>query len=82
MSSPMEKLMQVAEEKGINVEDLVISAIRNEDADPLESILLRIKLSEEFIRESRERLNTGGIAEKYNLPEYQNALKEDGIPIS
>ncbi|ADN49786.1 PaREP1 family protein [Vulcanisaeta distributa] len=90
----MEELIRMAEERGIDVEDLIINAIRSRSKDPLESIRLRIELARKFITEARERLNTGdsiqasekaykaaeevvkALAEKFNIPEYQQAIKE------
>ncbi len=90
----MEDLTRIAEERGIDVEDLVINAIRARSNDPSESIRLRIELARRFIAEAREYMGRGdsvqaseraykaaeevvkALAEKYNLPEHQQAVKE------
>jgi hypothetical protein len=88
----MEELIKKAKEKGIDVEDLIISAIYR--SDPKEAIELRLTLAERFMSEIFEYLKKGdpiqasekaykaaeevvkALAEKFNLPEYQQALKE------
>jgi hypothetical protein len=46
----MEELIKKAEEKGINVEDLIISALSKED--PQEGIKARLELAEKYMVES------------------------------
>ncbi|BDB99899.1 PaREP1 family protein [Saccharolobus caldissimus] len=88
----MEELIKKAEEKGIDVEDLIISAISKED--PSEGVKLRMELAKKYMSEAEEYLKKGdavqasekaykaaeevvkALAEKYNLPEHQQALKE------
>jgi len=87
-----EELIKKAKEKGIDVEDLIISALSKED--PQESVKLRMELAEKYMTEALEHLKKGdaiqasekaykvaeevikAFAEKFNLPEYQQALKE------
>ncbi|WP_291766409.1 PaREP1 family protein [Caldivirga sp. UBA161] len=57
----MEELIRIAEEHGIDIEDLIIIAIRNRSNDPSESIRLRIELAEKFITEAKERLNASDV---------------------
>ena len=89
----MEELIKKAEEKGINVEDLIIFALSKED--PQEGIKLRLTLAERYMAEAEEYLKKGdaiqasekaykvaeeivkALAEKLNLSEYQQAVKED-----
>ena len=91
MEIPRE-LIRIIEEKGIDVVDLVLSAVSR--SDPSESIKIRLDLARKYMSEAREYLVKGdavqasekaykaaeevvkALAEKYNLPEYQNALKE------
>lgn len=88
----MEELIRKAEEKGIDVEDLIILALSKED--PQEGIKLRMDLAERYMAEALEYLKKGDViqasekaykvaeevvkalAEKYNLIEYQQALKD------
>jgi hypothetical protein len=88
----MEELIKKAEEKGINVEDVIISALSK--VDPQEGIKIRLELAEKYIKESEQYLMKGdavqasekayktaeeivkALAEKFNLPEYQQAVKE------
>lgn len=88
----MEELIKKAEEKGIDVEDLIISAISR--IDPQDSIKLRFEIAKRFLSEAEDYLSKGDIiqssekaykvaeevikalAEKFNLPEYQQALRE------
>jgi len=88
----MEELIKKAEEKGIDVEDLIISAISK--IDPQDSIKLRFEIAKRFLSEAEDYLSKGDIiqssekaykvaeevikalAEKFNLPEYQQALRE------
>jgi len=90
----MEELFRVAEEYGIDVEDVLINAIRSKSSDPSETIRLRIELAKKYMAESREYLGRGdatqasekayraaeevikALAERYNLPEHQQATKE------
>lgn len=53
----MEELIRAAEERGIDVEDLIINAIKSRSNDPMESIRIRLELAERFITEAKERLN-------------------------
>lgn len=94
----MEELIRKAEEKGIDVEDLIILALSKED--PQEGIKLRMELAEKYMAEALEYLNKGdaiqasekvykvaeevvkALAEKYNLAEYQQSLKEGLSPHS
>jgi hypothetical protein len=92
----MEELIRKAEEKGINIEDLIIFALSKED--PQEGVKLRLTLAERYMAEAEEYLKKGDViqasektykvaeeivkalAEKFNLSEYQQAVKEvDGI---
>ena len=57
----MEELIRIAEEHGINVEDLIINAIRSRSNDPSESIRLRIELAEKFMAEAKEKLSKGDV---------------------
>ncbi len=88
----MEELIKKAEEKGIDVEDLIILALSRDD--PKEGIKLRLMLAEKFMNEVDEYLKKGdpvqasekaykvaeevvkALSEKFNLPEYQQAVKE------
>ena len=89
----MEELIKKAEEKGINIEDLIIFALSKED--PQEGVKLRLILAEKYMTEAEEYLKKGdavqasektykvaeeivkALAEKFNLSEYQQAVKED-----
>ena len=57
----MEELIRMAEERGIDVEDLIINAIKERSNDPSESIRLRLELAERFMAEARERLNVNDV---------------------
>jgi len=88
----MEELIKRAEEKGIDVEELILSALSR--VDPKESIKLRIELTEKYMSEAFKYLDKGdavqasekaykaaeevvkALSEKFNLPEYQQAVKE------
>ena len=88
----MEELIKKAEEKGINVEDLIVLALSRED--PSEGIKIRLELARRYMMEAEDYLRKGdavqasektykvaeevikALAEKFNLPEYQQALKE------
>lgn len=90
--SHVEELIKKAREKGINVEDLIISALSRED--PREGIRLRLALAERLMNEAEEYLRKGNavqasekaykaaeevvkaLAEKFNLPEHQQAARE------
>ncbi|WP_243678837.1 PaREP1 family protein [Vulcanisaeta distributa] len=92
----MEELIRVAEERGIDVEDLIINAIKSRSNDPSESIRIRLELARRYITEAREYMSKGdavqasekaykaaeevvkALAEKYGLPEYQQATREGG----
>jgi len=88
----MEKLIRWVEEKGIDVEELILSALSRVDLK--ESIKLRIELAEKYMAEAFKYLDKGdavqasekaykaaeevvkALSEKFNLPEYQRAVKE------
>jgi hypothetical protein len=88
----MEKLIRWVEEKGIDVEELILSALSR--VDPKESIKFRIELAEKYMAEAFKYLDKGdavqasekaykaaeevvkALSEKFNLPEYQRAVKE------
>ncbi|MBB5254253.1 PaREP1 family protein [Sulfurisphaera ohwakuensis] len=88
----MEELIKKAEEKGINVEDLIILALSK--LDPNEGVKIRLELAEKYLSEAKDYLSKGdaiqasekayktaeeivkALAEKFNLPEYQQAIKE------
>ncbi|MCI2414852.1 MAG: PaREP1 family protein [Candidatus Aramenus sp.] len=88
----MEELIKRAEEKGINVEDLIIAAIAVKD--PKESLKVRMELAEKYLNEVKEYLKKGdpvqasekaykvaeevvkALAEKYNINEYQQFIKD------
>ncbi|BCU67810.1 superfamily I DNA and RNA helicase and helicase subunit [Sulfolobales archaeon HS-7] len=88
----MEELIRRAEEKGIDVEGLLISALSNKD--PQNEIKLRLELAEKYMKSAEEYLKQGdpvqasekaykvaeevvkALAEKFDLPEYQQAIKE------
>lgn len=57
----MEELIKKAEEKGIDVEDIIINAIRNKSEDPSISIKLRIEIAEKYINEAKKYLENGDI---------------------
>jgi len=77
---------------GIDVEDLIITAMSRKD--PQEGIKLRLALARKYMTEAEEYLKKGesvqasektykvaeeavkALAEKFNLPEYQQAVKE------
>ncbi|BFI76739.1 PaREP1 family protein [Sulfurisphaera ohwakuensis] len=88
----MEELVKKVEEKGINVEDVLLTALSK--VDPEESIRLRIQLAEKYMKELEDYINKGdavqasekaykvaeeivkALAEKFKTPEYQQAMKE------
>ena len=88
----MEELIKRAEEKGIDVEDLILSALSR--VDPQAGIRTRLELAKKYLSEAEEYLSKGDIvlssekaykvaeelvkalAEKFNLPEYQQAVRE------
>ena len=88
----MEELVRKAEEKGINVEDLIISAIAKKD--PQEGLRIRLELAEKYMNEMEDYLRKGdavqasekaykvaeeivkALAEKFNTSEYQQFIKE------
>lgn len=88
----MEELIKKAEEMGIDVEDLIITAMSRKD--PQEGIKLRLTLARKYMAEAEEYLKKGdsvqasekaykvaeeiikALSEKFNLPEYQQAGKE------
>ena len=90
----MERLIRMAVERGINVEDLIINAIRNVSSDPTEVVRLRLELAKAYLSEAREYVGRGdavqaserayraaenvikALAEKYNTPEHQQAVRE------
>jgi hypothetical protein len=57
----VEELIKKAEEKGIDVEDIIINAIRNKSEDPSISIKLRIEIAEKYINEAKKYLENGDI---------------------
>ena len=57
----MEELIKKAEEEGIDVEDIIINAIRNKSEDPSISIKLRIDIAEKYINEAKKYLENGDI---------------------
>jgi len=83
----MEELVKKAEEMGIDVEDLIITALSRKD--PQEGIKLRLILARKYMAEAEEYLKRGdsaqasekaykvaeevvkALSEKFNLPEYQ-----------
>ncbi|BCU71499.1 PaREP1 family protein [Stygiolobus caldivivus] len=89
----MEELIRKAEEKGINVENLIIFTLSK--LDPQEGIKVRLELAKKFLSEAKEYLEKGdtvqssekaykvaeeivkALAEKFGLPEYEQAVKED-----
>ncbi|WP_338598754.1 PaREP1 family protein [Sulfolobus tengchongensis] len=88
----MEELIKKAEEKGINVEDLILREINK--IDPKESIKIRITLAEKFFEEAERFIEKNdpiqsseklykvaeeivkGLAEKFNTKEYQEAERD------
>ncbi|MBB5254957.1 PaREP1 family protein [Sulfurisphaera ohwakuensis] len=88
----MEELVKKVEEKGINVEDVLLTALSK--VDPEESIRLRVQLAEKYMKELEDYINKGdavqasekaykvaeeivkALAEKLKTPEYQQAMKE------
>ena len=87
-----EELIKAAEERGIDVIDLIINAIGK--SDPSASIRIRLELAEKYLNEAREYMSKGdavqaseklykaaeecvkALAEKFNTLEYQRAVKE------
>jgi Archaeal PaREP1/PaREP8 family. len=77
---------------GIDIEDLIITAMSRKD--PQEGIKLRLTLARKYASEAEEYLKKGdsvqasekvykvaeevikALSEKFNLPEYQQAVKE------
>jgi hypothetical protein len=88
----VEELIRKVEEKGINVEDLLISVITKKD--PQEGLRIRLELAEKYMNEMEDYLKKGdavqasekaykvaeeivkALAEKFNIPEYQQFIKE------
>ncbi|WP_054853169.1 PaREP1 family protein [Vulcanisaeta distributa] len=88
----MEELIKVARERGIDVEDLIISALSK--IDPQEGLRIRMELAKRYLDEVDEYLRKGdavqasekaykaaeecvkALAEKLNIPEYQQAIRE------
>ncbi|MBB5255242.1 hypothetical protein HNQ62_003017 [Sulfurisphaera ohwakuensis] len=88
----MEELIKKTEEKRIDVEDLILSALSK--ADPQAGIRTRLELAKKYLSEAEEYLSKGDIvqssekaykvaeelvkalAEKFNLPKYQQAIRE------
>jgi len=88
----VEELVRKAEEKEINVEDLIISAIAKKD--PQEGLRIRLELAEKYMNEMEDYLKKGdavqasekaykvaeeivkALAEKFNTSEYQQFIKE------
>ncbi|ADN49789.1 PaREP1 family protein [Vulcanisaeta distributa] len=87
-----EELIKAAEEKGIDIIDLLISAIGR--SDPSTAIRIRLELAEKYLNEAKEYVRKGdavqasekaykaaeecikALAERYNIPEHQQAIKE------
>ena len=88
----MEELIRWVEEKGIDVEELILSALSRVDLK--ESIKLIIELAEKYMAEAFKYLDKGdavqasekaykaaeevvkALSEKFKLHEYQQAVKE------
>ncbi|WP_243671711.1 PaREP1 family protein [Vulcanisaeta sp. JCM 16161] len=86
----MEELIRAAEERGIDVEDLIINAIKSRSNDPMESIRIRLELAERFITEAKERLNANDAIQasekRIKLPRrllsISREIEYEGIPTS
>ncbi|WP_369610485.1 PaREP1 family protein [Sulfurisphaera javensis] len=88
----MEEILKKAEEKGINVIDVILKEL--DKIDPEESIRLRLNLAEKYFKEAREFIDKGDpiqaseklykvaeeliklLAELYDTPEYEEFKKE------
>ncbi|MGC9105607.1 MAG: PaREP1 family protein [Thermoprotei archaeon] len=88
----MEDLIRRAQEKGIDVEELILLALSRED--PQEAAELRMELAEKYFSEAEDYLRRGdavqasekaykaaeeavkALAEKFDVPEYKQALRE------
>ncbi|MGC9178925.1 MAG: PaREP1 family protein [Vulcanisaeta sp.] len=55
----MEGLLRIAEENGIDIEELVMSVIKSRSGDLMSTIKLRIELAEKYLVEAREQLGKG-----------------------
>nr|WP_243666567.1 PaREP1 family protein [Vulcanisaeta sp. JCM 16159] len=93
MEIPRE-LIKAAEERGIDVTDLIINAISKND--PSIGVKLRLQLAEKYLNEAKDYVSKSdavqageklymaaeevvkALAEKYGLPEYQQATMEAG----
>ncbi|WP_342764590.1 PaREP1 family protein [Acidianus ambivalens] len=69
--------MKKAGEEGINVEDIIINAIRNKSEDPSISIKLRVKIAERYINEAKKYLENGDIIQASDKA-YKSAEKALG----
>lgn len=85
-------MKEKAEEKGINVADIIFKELNK--IDPKESIKLRLDLAENYFKEAKELINKGDsvqaseklykvaeeliklLAELYDAPEYEEFKKE------
>lgn len=83
----MEELVKKVEEKGINVEDVLLGALSK--VNPEESIRLRVQLAEKYMKELEDYMKKGDVVqasekaykvaeeiikaltEKFKTPEYQ-----------
>ncbi|MEM1627321.1 MAG: PaREP1 family protein [Sulfolobaceae archaeon] len=88
----MEELIKRAEEKGIDVEELILSALSK--VDPQARVKTRLELAKKYMAEAEDYLSKGDVvqssekaykvaeelvkalAEEFNLPEYNQAVKE------
>ena len=88
----MEELIRRAQEKGIDVEELLLLALSK--VDPEETLRLRLEMAERYLKEMQEYLKRGdavqasekaykvaeelvkALAEEFSLPEYEQAVKE------
>ena len=88
----MEELIRKAKEMGIDVEDLILSAMSR--LDPQAGVKARLELAEKYMSEAEGYLSKGDViqssekaykaagelvkalAEKFDLPEHQQAVRE------
>ncbi|BDC17598.1 PaREP1 family protein [Acidianus sp. HS-5] len=88
----MEELIRKAEEKGIDVEDVLIQLIYKDDPDG--EVKFRLEMAKKYMAEAEDYVKKGdpvqasekaykvaeelvkALAEKFNLPEYQKARNE------
>lgn len=59
----MEEILRIAEQEGIDVEELVFNAIRGKVNDPAVTIRLRVELAERYLSESEDYLRRGDAAQ-------------------